>query len=425
MTAVIIPYRPRPQFEPLHDTTKRWRVVVAHRRAGKTVALINDILRSAVECTKMRPRFAYVAPHYVQAKDVAWAYLKHFAGVIPGVAFNEAELRCDLPNKAQIRLYGADNYDRLRGIYLDGLVADEYADFPEQAWPSVLRPALADREGWAVLCGTPKGRNAFWEAYRDAQNDPEWFTLMLKASETGLLPDTELQAMLATMGADRYAQELECSFDAAVIGSYYGSLLDEAQTGGRITSVPHDPAAETETWWDLGVGDSTAIWFVQRVGMEIRVIDFYEMTGEGLPHYAKVLKDKPYIYGRHVAPHDIGVREFSTGRSRLDIARDLGIRFDVAPRLPIDDGINAVRVTLPRCWFDATKCADGLEKLRLYRKDYDERLKAFRDRPRHDFTSHAADAFRTGCQVDPPRAVTLQQPKLNVSWQGSQNAWMG
>lgn len=418
---VIIPYKPRKQFLSLHETVMRWIILVAHRRAGKTVALINHILRAALLCEKARPRFAYIAPYFNQVKDVAWQYVKHYAGVIPGVAFNEAELRCDLPNGAQIRLYGAVNYDRLRGIYLDGVVCDEYADFPEAAWAAVLRPALADREGWAVLCGTPKGRNVFWEAYRDALDDPEWFSLMLRASETGILPQTELDAMLRDMGADRYAQELECSFDAAVVGSYYGSLLDQAQQDGRIGNVPYDPALEVETWWDLGVGDSTAIWFVQRVRQEVRVIDYYEMTGEGLQHYAKVLQSKPYVYGQHVGPHDIQVRELGTGRSRIEIAKELGIKFTVAPRLPVDEGINAARMLLPRCWFDAKRCGDGLEKLRLYRKDYDEKLKTFRDRPRHDHTSHAADAFRTGCVVQPKRAEAVQVRRPAAG----KYAWMG
>ena len=425
MTRIIIPYTPRPVFQPLHDSTKRWSVVVAHRRAGKTVALINHSLRAALTCKRERPRFAYLAPNYNQVKDIAWGYVKHYASVLPGVNFNEAELRCDLPNGATLRLYGAENYDRLRGIYLDGAVCDEFADFPEPAWPTVLLPALADREGWGILCGTVKGRNQLFRLYDQASRHPDWYTTLLRASETGILPQPTLDQLREMMGEERYSQEMECNWDAAVQGAYYGRLMDDAAQTGRIGRVDYEPGTPVETWWDLGIGDTTAIWFVQRIGREVRVIDFYEMSGEGFPHYAKILQGKPYVYGRHIAPHDIAVRELSSGRSRLEIAESLGIKFDVAPRLPVDDGINAVRVMLPRCWFDAERCKGGLDAMRMYRKDYDEKLKVFRDRPLHDWSSHAADAFRTGCVMEDPRDITLPRIDMpGVGMFGSEHGWM-
>ena len=230
--------------------------------------------------------------------------------------------------------------------------------------------------------------------------------------------------MRKTMSEEEYQQEMECSFDAAVKGAYYGRLIDEAQQEGRICAVPHEPAAKVDTWWDLGVGDSTAIWFVQTVGREVRVIDHYEMTGEGLPHYAKVLASKPYVYGRHIAPHDIAVRELGTGQSRIEMARALGLKFETAPKLPVDDGINAVRLTLPKCWFDAKRCAAGLEALRMYRKDRDEKLNVFRDKPRHDWTSHSADAFRTGCAAR-PSAPVVRPARANGGFGVSPMAWAG
>lgn len=333
---------------------------------------------------------------------------------------HETELRVTLANGGQVRLYGAENYDALRGIYLDDVVLDEFADMPPAVWPEVIRPALSDRKGRALFIGTPKGRNEFWRIYDAATRDPDWYALALRASETGILEASELEAARKAMSDDQFAQEYECSFDAAVIGAYYGRLLDEAQAGGRIRSVPYDPALGVETWWDLGVGDSTAIWFVQRDRRETRVIDFYEMTGEGLAHYAKVLQGKPYVYARHIAPHDIAVRELGSGRSRLEMAEELGIRFDVAPRLAVDDGINAVRLALPVCWFDSERCAQGLEAMRQYRKDWDDRLKTFRDRPRHDWTSHAADAFRTGCIMAAEEKHDLGDDRdfVAVSWAG-------
>ena len=390
---------------------------MAHRRAGKTVAAVQRLILSALN-GKSDARCAYIAPTYRQAKAVAWDYVKRFAAPVATDA-HETELRVTLANGGQVRLYGAENYDALRGIYLDDVVLDEFADMPPAVWPEVIRPALSDRRGRALFIGTPKGRNEFWRIYDGATRADDWFALALRASETGILAADELEAARRAMSEEQFLQEYECSFDAAVIGSYYGKLLDDAQREGRVRQVQYEPGVPVETWWDLGVGDSTAIWFVQRAAREIRVIDFYEMTGEGLAHYAKTLQAKPYVYDRHIAPHDIAVRELGSGRSRLEMAEELGIRFEVAPRLPVDDGINAVRLLLPRMWFDATRCAQGLEALRQYRKDWDDRLKTFRDRPRHDWTSHAADAMRTGCiMAEEEKQEAGMDDFVAVSWAG-------
>lgn len=394
-------YVARPQFVPLHMRKERWGVAVAHRRAGKTVACINDLLDGTLRCTKPDPRFAYIAPLYTQAKDVAWGYVKRYGLTIPGAKENESELRLDLPGGRRMRLYGADNYDRLRGGYLDGVILDEYADMDPRAWSEVIRPMLADRQGWALFIGTPKGKNAFWDVWDRAGTEPNWFRTMLKASETGLLPQDELDDARRVMTPEQYEQEFECSFDAAIIGAYYGKEMSAAAE--RITRVPHDPAVEVETWWDLGIGDSTAVWFVQRVNSEIRFIDYIEASGEGLPFYAKALRERPYLYSRHVLPHDVEVRELGTGKSRKEMLAGLGMQnIVVAPKLPIDDGIQAVRMLLPRAWFDAEKCKQGIEALKQYRRDWDDKLKVFRSHPLHNWASHGADAARTGAVVDPP-----------------------
>lgn len=392
---VIIPYDPRPQFMPLHNRTQRWAVGVCHRRAGKTVACVNELIKGAISCTSPNPRFAYIAPYYTQAKDVAWTYLKEYAGVIPGVQFNESELRCDFPNGGRIRLYGADNYDRLRGIYLDGVVLDEYADMDPRAWAEVIRPALSDRQGWAIFIGTPKGRNSFSSTYEMAKTDPDWFPLMLRASETGLVKEAELADARKSMSEDQYEQEYECSFDAAVIGAYYAKQVKRAEDDKRICTVPWEPGVEVHTAWDLGIGDSTAIWFAQMVGKEVRLIDYYEASGVGLDHYAKMLREKPYAYGEHILPHDVAVKELGTGKSRLEVLDTLGVRnIRIAPKLSVDDGIGSARLFIEKCWFDQTKTARGVEALRQYRAEYDEKLKTLKLRPLHDWTSHAADAFR-------------------------------
>lgn len=354
-----------------------------------------DLIDAALRCSKPNPRFAYLAPLYVQAKDVAWSYLKMYAAQVPGAEFNESELRVDFPhNGARIRLYGADNYDRLRGLYLDGIVLDEYADMDPRAWPEVIRPALADRKGWAIFIGTPKGRNAFYEVYELAKREPDWFPLMLKASESGLVDAAELSDARKMLTPEQYEQEFECSFDAAITGAYYGREIADAERAGRIGDVPVDPALPVHTAWDLGIGDSTAIWFFQMAPDGLRVVDYYESHGHGLNHYVAELKARPYRYGKDFVPHDAKARELGTGRTRVETLQEMKREPSLVPAHTVMDGINAVRVSFPRIWIDADRCKFGLEALRQYRAYFDEKTKAFKNTPRHDWTSHAADAFR-------------------------------
>ena len=283
----------------------------------------------------------------------------------------------------------------MRGLYFDAVVLDEMADFPASAWPTVIRPAIVDRKGRATIIGTPKGKNEFWEMYDYAKNHPEWWCRMFKASETDILDADELEEAKRTMGEDRYEQEFECSFEAAIQGAYYAQEMKTATTTGRVTNVPYDPAVGVTTAWDLGIGDSTAIFFAQYVGQEIRIIDYYESSGVGLDHYAKVLSEKGYHYVEHILPHDVQVKELGTGKSRIETLDALGISdITIAPKLAVDDGIQAARSMIARCWFDEEDCARGIEALRQYRREFDERLKTWRGRPLHDWTSHGADAFR-------------------------------
>ena len=394
---VVIPYLPRPAFEPYHARRERWAVMVCHRRAGKTVATINELICRALTCEKEHPRAAYIAPLQRQAKDAAWEYLKHYGLAVPEAQAKEMELSLDLPNGGRVRLYGADNPDALRGIYLDEVVLDEYAQMRDGLWSEVIRPALADRMGGATFIGTPMGRNAFAALWERAKADPAWFALMLKASESGLIPAAELAAARGEMSAEQYAQEFECSFDAAVPGAYYATLLGQAEAEGRIGAVPWEPKLPVHSAWDLGIGDSTAIWFFQLAGLEIRLIDYHENSGVGLSHYAGEMlerKARGWALGEHILPHDAAVKELGSGKSRVETLQGLGIHPRVLAAMPVDDGIQAVRTLLPRCRFDAGRCGRGLDALRQYRRDYDDRLKAFRGRPRHDWTSHAADALR-------------------------------
>lgn len=369
-------------------------MVVCHRRFGKTVMAINHLLKCALTCERERPRFGYLAPTYKQAKTVAWDYLKHYARAIPGMVANEQELRVDLPNGGQVRLHGADNPDALRGIYLDGVVPDEFGLMQGKVWSEVLRPALADREGWAMFIGTPNGKNAFWKIRDYASRTPGWFLIEHKASTTVILPKAELEAARAQMTQDEYDQEFECSFEASVRGAVFARELAQIRGLGRIGRVAYEPLLPVHTAWDLGIGDSTAIWFLQVVGVEVHCIDYYERSGEGLSHFVGYLGSLPYTYARHVLPHDVQVRELGTGRSRLEILASLGLKAEVAPNLGLDDGIEAARIFLKRCWFDAEKCQHGIECLQNYRREENTRTGELRAEPVHDWASHGADAFR-------------------------------
>src|SRR5271170_5457448 len=282
----VIPYRPRGVFRAFHDRRERFAVIVAHRRCGKTVASINDMIRRAVLCPLDHGRYAFVAPFRAQGKEIAWEYLKRYARPILSREPNESELWIEVSSGARITIHGADNPDRLRGSYLDGVVLDEYADMWPSVWGEVIRPMLADRQGWAVFIGTPRGRNSFWRAY-DAAGQNGWFSAMLRASQTNLLSTEELEAARRDMTAEQYAQEFECSFDAAIVGSYYGREIAQAEREGRVRDLAIEPSIPLDCAWDLGIGDSTAIWFWQAVGGEIRILDFYEASGFGLAHYAK------------------------------------------------------------------------------------------------------------------------------------------
>jgi hypothetical protein len=343
------------------------------------------------------PLFGYVAPYRSQAKAVVWDYLKRYAEPLIKVS-NESELQIELTNGSRIKLFGADNADAMRGLGFDGLYLDEYGDFKPSIWGNILRPALSDKQGWCVFGGTPKGKNQFWQIYQTASKSPdEWFLLRLPASTSGLLPESELAAARAQLSEDQYLQEMECSFEAAILGAYYGTEMREATEQGRITPVDYDKSLPVHTAWDLGFRDDTAIWWYQVIRGELHILEYYGVSGANISDLAAVIKSKPYKYGKHYLPHDARAKTLAAaGKSVIEqLAEYLGINnMAIVPDLGVQDGIQAVRQVLPRCWFDAVKCEDGIEALRQYQREYDEDKKAFRDRPRHDWCSHPADAFR-------------------------------
>lgn len=398
MAEVIIPYKPRELQLSLHDNLKRWNVVVCHRRFGKTVFAINELLKQCLTCDKERPRYAYLAPTYKQAKTIAWDYLTHYSRPIPGIKINQSELRIDYPNEGRIQLFGCDNPDALRGLYLDGCILDEYAQMPSSLFGEVIRPALSDRKGFAIFIGTPKGKNAFYELFHNAEKLDEWMTATYKASESGLIDEEELKDARDIMTEEEYEQEYECSWSAAIRGAVYGKELATAYRDKRVGFVPIEPAIEVHTFWDLGISDAMSIWFVQAVGKEIRLINYYQNNSEGMQHYINYLEEFKRThnirYGEHFAPHDIEVRELTSGKSRKDTAREMGINFRTVPQHKVADGLEASRKLFSRLWIDETRCSYGLECLSQYRFEYDDKKGVFRANPVHDWSSHCADAFR-------------------------------
>jgi len=373
-------YEPRKAFLAFHARKERWACIVYHRRGGKTVACVNELHSRALYTPKKNARYAYIAPFYRQAKDIAWMYLKE-ATQDSAVKVKESELSVELFNGAKISLYGADNPDALRGLYLDGVILDEFGDCRPSLWGEVVLPCLADRKGWGVFIGTPKGKNHFYQVRQRARVEKNWF----------------------------YEQELECSFEAAVIGTYYAQQINLMESG-RIDGKPgepqigiykHDPDFNVNVAQDLGYTDSTALWFWQHRPDGIAVIDYEEHHGEALPFYFELLRGKPYDYEEIWLPHDAKAKSLQTGRStveqylaQVDDDGNQEFPIKIAPRLDLQHGIDAVRYILPHCYIDQAKCGDGIEALRAYRRQYSEITKAFSPKPLHDWSSNGSDAFR-------------------------------
>jgi hypothetical protein len=387
-----------PLLRAMDSGTKR-AVCVWHRRAGKDKTAVQ------INAKKMLERvgsYYYFFPEYNQGRKILWdgmdrngfPFMSHFPKEIVAKK-NDQEMQLTLKNGSIFQVIGTDKINAIVGTNPIGNTFSEYSIQNPQAW-DFIRPILKENGGWALFLYTPRGKNHGFKLYEMARNNADWFAQKLTVDDTGIItPEMIQQERDEGMDEDLIQQEYYCSFSGVTVGSYYLKQLALAEKEGRIGNVPFVPNLLVDTWWDLGMDDATAIWFTQNVGKEIRVIDYLEDSGEGLEFYIKQLREKPYIYRDHFAPHDIKVRELGTGKSRLETAGGLGIRFQVAPQLGLEDGINAVRNVLPQCWFDETKCARGLDCLRQYHKVYDEEMKCYKQRPEHDWSSHGADAFRT------------------------------
>lgn len=402
-------YNPRPLQDHVHRNLKRFNVVICHRRWGKSILAVNELIHRALTLQKFNPQFIYIGPTYSQIKKVAWDMLKLYAKNIPGVEFNESELKCTIPRPwlgdvAKIYLAGSENKEGLLGMYADFVAFDEFDRMDFSVWTSVIRPMLSDRGGGAIFISTVKGRKHMYRLYQEAmleENQADWARFLYKASETEIIPQKELETARRNMSEEEYLQEYECSWDSANVGSYYAKYMTLALNQGRLTtSVPYNRAYPVDTFWDIGIADTTAIWFRQRVDGKEHIIDHLEVSGMGLEYYIDELTKRGYVYGEHVFPHDMSAQEFGSGRSRIDVFREwagsngLGGRARILEKHKVADGISAVRMVLDQCYFDSTKCQRGLEALKAYTKRYDEKNQIFSDKPKHDWASHSADAFR-------------------------------
>lgn len=391
-------YQPRDVMVPFHNRKERWAVIIAHRRLGKSTALLNDLIVRAM-CPRadgLRQQFAIMCPFQVQARSVLWQMAKDYTqgfAKCPGYKISEQNLTVTLPdpknlNKpgSTIMLLGAENAEKLRGLFLDGVVLDEFQDIASYVWDAIIRPALADRQGFAVFSGTVKGfDNPLWEIYQRASVPGSgWFSALLPADKTGILPPEELEDLKRGMTEEAYAAELLCDPNATVTGRILLPYLVQKQ----ITKVPWQPdGGPVITAWDLGMSDTTSIWTAQTVGKEVHLLDAYEESGQPLSHFVDWLRKLDYAkyFGPHLMPHDTNVRELGTGVSRLQTLRSLGMRnIKIVPKLAKSDQIDAARMLLARCWFDNEKCAEGLRALRGYQFVYDKKRQCFSLTPLHD-----------------------------------------
>jgi len=409
-------YEPREHSLAFHARQERFGVMVMHRRAGKTVMCINDLIDKAIQCKLQMPRYGYIAPFYRQAKDVAWNYLKYYAEPLIEKTM-ESELSVRLKNGALIRLYGADNPDSLRGVYFDGVILDEYGDMSPRLFGEVIAPTLADRKGWAVFIGTPKGPNHFYDLWQDA-SDPSagWFYRMLKASDSGIIDAQELQMLAKMPGSDEdtFRQEFECDFSAAIRGAYYGKQLNGLEH--QMGSYPWNPDRPVVLAFDIGYSDDTSIWFAQTNGREIVIIDFFTAAGLSVSDVLNMLRSKPYAYGSFYLPHDAKNKSFQTGKSVRELMMADGAMTRIVPSLSVQDGIQAVRQTLPNVYFNTNnpEVKMGVNALRVYQREYDDKKRIFKESPKHDWASNPADAFRMLALALNPASVKRASQTLNV-----------
>lgn len=397
-------FTPRPyqlQLCKAFESGKYKRFILnAHRRMGKDICAFNLMVRAAVRKVGV---YYYVFPTYSQAKKVIWDSItsdgKKFLDFIPKelmLSSNSQEMKIKLTNGSLIQLIGSDNVDAIVGTNPVGIVFSEYALQDPRAY-QFLRPILLINDGWSFFISTPRGKNHFYDMYKIAEQNPDkWYSDTLTIEDTKVLSKEDMMQEVeeGLVSLDLAFQEYMCSFTMGVEGSYYAKYIDRMRINNQIGTVPWESGFKVHTAWDIGVRDSTAIIFFQTIGGTVRIIDCYEKNKEGLEHYIKFLDSKPYIYGKHIAPHDMAVKEFGSGMTRIEKARQLGIKFTLAPNISIMDGIESVRSGLSKTYIDQSKCGPLIKALENYRQEFDSKKKVYKMHPLHNEHSHMADASR-------------------------------
>lgn len=396
---MALEYVPRPQFVPFHNRTQRWASMNTHRRAGKTVALANDVIYGALQCPLRKPQLAYIGPTFTQAKRIAWSYLKDFAEPYLAKPPQESELKLTLKNEATIFVLGADNADSLRGMYLDGTVNDEYALWRPSVFSQIIRPALSDRNGWSVFASTPRGKNLFHDTHKYAEaHTSEWFSLTLKASESGIISAKELDSLRKEMDPEEFAQEYECSFDAALKGAIYAKEVDELFGDHRVILADenslYDADLPIHAVFDLGFTDATVtIWWQEQKGRKV-IVRCEATTGVDIFHHIANLQNFPGEVGDVWLPHDARAKSLQTGKSMVEQFLSEGIKPRLVPRHNVRDGIAASRKVFPTVVIEEAGTGELVEALKSYRRKWNEELMMFSDQPVHDWASDYADCFR-------------------------------
>ena len=413
---VVIPYTPRAVFRAFHARVERWAELICHRRAGKTVAAVNDLqkrcltLRLPPEQAVNPPRFAFMAPTRVRAKDIAWQYLKRFAEPIPGIRVSESELFVEYPNKGRVTLYGADN-DRGMGLYLDGIVFDECDEIPPSL-DEIVRPALADRKGWTVHMGILRGRHNLHKRFEKYKGVPDHFQLLLRASQTGIIDAEELASMKEHMGEAAYAMQMEADVNAALANAIYGANMDKLRRDNRLRIVPMDPGVGLYTFWDIGYSDYTSIWLIQFSGRDILLLDYYCRSGHPAGFYVAKVRQWEEEYQAPVrcnyVPHDAAQHDRGSGKTYVEHLKEAGLEYiKVVPRVPDEwVGIGALRKIFDRIYINLPKCntawtlgememPSGIDCLDYFSKKEDAKSGFIKDEPVHDQYSHGAAALRT------------------------------
>ena len=436
MRIVLDKFKPRDYQKPLLDAfeNKGFKRLIAiwPRRSGKDIVGFNMMICAALR--KVGTYF-YVFPTFSSGRRILWDAINNdgmkVLDYLPRELVedrNEQLMRIRMINGSVIQVIGSDNFDNsIVGTNPVGIIYSEYALQDPNAY-TFARPILAANDGWACFLSTPRGKNNLYDLYNIALDNPSiWFATKLTIDDTKHITPEALEQERIDASEDMIQQEYFCDFTLGVEGSFYNKYIDKMHLNNQIGNVAWDPSHKVHTAWDIGVRDSTSIIFFQQVGVSVRIIDFYEKSKEGLEHYIKIINDKSYSYGKHVAPHDIAVREFTSGMARIDKARHLGINFTVARNIPVMDGIEVVRSTLGHIYIDSVRCKQLIRAIENYRQEFDHKKKVYSKNPLHNEFSHACDALRylcislprtsermTAADIDKIQSEALSGPATNL-----------